>query len=220
MSWQQPSLLSSLPQPYATRGSSNPAQNKASDSQSARLQDGLSPKRGYPPLHNASVSSSQVYSSSQPPPPPSRRSAHQTAPTHEYASSFPRQPAPPPSGSVSHCQPSPAGYTSISSSSPPPPMTQRAETMLVPVHPNIAPPMPYDVPPHRPSRSEMSGGPQASQSWSYLDVNEGEEDSNDFCDGDLEQSPEGMSDLLKMSPAAGAQRAQHPTKLPVDYVGR
>lgn len=113
-------------------------------------------------VHNASVSPSQVYSSQQPPPPPSRRSA----PTHEHASSFPRQPAPPPSGSVSHNQPLTARYACISSSSPPPPMTQHAATMSMPVHPNIAPSMPYDMSLHPPS--EVSGGPQpSSQSWSY-----------------------------------------------------
>jgi hypothetical protein len=119
-------------------------------------------------VHNASVSPSQIYSSQQPPPPPSRRSTHPTAPTYEHASSFPRQPAPPPFGYVSHNQPVPARYTSISSSNPPPPMTKRAETMPMPVHPTIAPSMPYDISPHPPSRSEMSGGPQpSSQSRSY-----------------------------------------------------
>ncbi|KAF8491357.1 hypothetical protein F5888DRAFT_1807515 [Russula emetica] len=199
MSWQQPSPPSSFPQPYATHWSSNPAQNEASVS--ARTQDGLPPRNGYPPMHNASVSSSQAYSSPQPPPPPSRRSTHPTAPTYEHASSFPPQPVPPPSGSVSHYQPSPARYASISSSSPPPPMTQRAATMPMPVYPNIAQSMPYDMSPHSPSRSEMSGGPQASsQSWSYLDVNEGEDDSSDFSGGDLEQSSESMSDFQKRSP--------------------
>jgi hypothetical protein len=119
-------------------------------------------------VHNASVSPSQVYSSPQPPPPPSRRSTHPTAPTYEHASSFPPQPVPPPSGSVSHYQPFPARYASISSSSLPPPMTQRAATMPMPVHPNIAPSTSYDMSPHPLSRPEMSGGPQpSSQSWSY-----------------------------------------------------
>jgi hypothetical protein len=114
---------------------------------------------------NASVSPSHVYSSPQPPP-PSRRSTHPTAPTHEHASS--RQPAPPSSGSASYHQQFSARYASISSSSPPPPVTQRAATMPMPVHPTIAPSMPYDMSPHPPSRSEMSGGPQpSSQSWSY-----------------------------------------------------
>ena len=124
-----------------------------------------------PPLvQNASISSYQVYSSQQPPPPPSRRSTHPTAPTHDHASSFPRQPAPPPSGSVSHNQPNPARYASITSSNPPPPMTKRAETMPMPVHPNISPPVPYDMSPHPPSRSEISGRPQtSSQNWSYRD---------------------------------------------------
>jgi hypothetical protein len=124
-----------------------------------------------PPLvHNTSVSDSpsQVYSSPQPPPPPSRRSTHPTAPTQEYASSFPRQPAPPPSESVSHYQPFPARYASISSSSPQAPMTQRAATIPMPVHPNIASSMPYGMSPHPSSRSEMSRGPQpSSKSWSY-----------------------------------------------------
>ena len=115
------------------------------------------------PVHNTGISS-QVYSSPQPP--PSRRSTHPTAPTPEHAFSFPREPAPPPSGSVSHYQPYPARYaSSISSSAPPPPMTQRAATIPMP---NIAPPMPYDMSSHPPSRPEMSGGRQSSsQSWSY-----------------------------------------------------
>ncbi|KAN0119126.1 hypothetical protein V8E52_004573 [Russula decolorans] len=201
MSWQQPSPLSSFPQPYATRGSSNPTQNEASDS--ARPQDGLPRRRGYPPVHNASVSPSQIYSSQQPPPPPSRRSTHPTAPTYEHASSFPRQPAPPPFGYVSHNQPVPARYTSISSSNPPPPMTKRAETMPMPVHPTIAPSMPYDISPHPPSRSEMSGGPQpSSQSRSYraIDVDEGEDESSDPSGGDLEKSQEDGRHKGKDSP--------------------
>ena len=119
-------------------------------------------------VHNASVSPSQAHSFPQPPPPPSRRSTHPNAPIHEHASSFPRQPAPPPSESVSHYQPFAARFASISSSSPPPPMTQRAATITMPVHPNIAPSMPYDMSRHPPSHSAMSGVPQpSSQSWSY-----------------------------------------------------
>jgi hypothetical protein len=121
-----------------------------------------------PPVHNTSVSSSQVYASPlQPAPPPSRRSTRPNAPTHEHASSFSRQLATPPSRSISHYQPFPAGYASINSS-PSPPMTQRAATMPMPVHQNIASSMSHDMLPHPPSRSEMSGWPQASsQSWSY-----------------------------------------------------
>lgn len=193
MSWQQPPPLSS--QPYATRLSSNPARNEAS--KSARPQDGLPPRRAYPPMHNASVSpsSSQVYSSPQPPPPPSRRSTHPAAPTHEYGSSFPRQPAPPPSASVSQYQPYPSGSQ--------PPMTRRAETMPMPAHQTITPSMSYDMSHHPPSRSEMSRWPQpSSQSGSYFDVDEGEDDSSDPDGEDLEQSPESMSDLQKRSQAS------------------
>lgn len=117
-------------------------------------------------VHNAGVSHSQVYSSPQPPP-PSRRSTHPTPPSQEHASSFPCQPVPPPSGSASHYRPFPERYASTNSSSLPPPMTQRATTMPMPVHPNTAPSMPYDMSPHLQSRSEMSGGPRPSpQSWS------------------------------------------------------
>src|SRR6266849_7361972 len=78
-------------------------------------------------VHDARVSPSQVYPPPQPP--HSRRSTHPTAPTHEHASSFPRQPGPPPSGSATHYQSLPARYASISSSAPPPPVTQRAATV-------------------------------------------------------------------------------------------
>lgn len=194
MSRQYPSPPPSFPQPYAKRRSSNPAQNESSDS--ARPQDGLPPRHAYPPsefiwfdtlgrcsqlthdrsrpslVHNARISPSQVYSfpqpQTQPPPPPSRRSTHPTAPTNEHASSFSRQPAPPLSGSISHHQPFPPRYPSISSSSPPPPMSQRIATIPMPIHPNIAPPMPYGMSSHPSSRSEISGRSQSSsQSWSY-----------------------------------------------------
>ena len=168
------------PVPYATHWSPNPAQNEAS--YSARPQDGLPPGHFYPPggflwfytlglpieprlslVDNARISPSQGYSS--PHPPPSRRS---TAPTDDHASSFPRQPGPPPLGSVPHYQSSPARYASMSSSSHPPPVTQRAATISMPVHSNIAPSMPYGMSPHPPPRSDMSRGSQpSSQSWSY-----------------------------------------------------
>ena len=113
-------------------------------------------------VHNTGVSPPQLYSS------PSRRSTLPTAPPHQYASSFQGQPDPSPAGSVSHYPPYPARYASIGSSNPPPSMTQRAATMPMPGHPNIAPSMPYDMSLYPPSHSEMSGGPQpSSQTWSH-----------------------------------------------------
>ena len=148
MSRQRPPPPSSFPQPYASHWSSNPAQNGASDS--ARPQDGLPSRHGYPPSGFCDLHPLFLPIESRPP------LVHNAAPTYEHASSFHRQPAPPPSGSISHHQSFPERYASINSSRPPLPMMQHAATM------------PYDMSRHPPSRSEMSGGPQpSSQSWSY-----------------------------------------------------
>lgn len=119
--------------------------------------------------NTTSVSSSQIYSS-LPQPPPSRRTTQPTAQACEHASSFHGQPAHAPSGSISYHPSFPERHASINASSPP--MMLRAATIPMPTaHPNAVPFIPYGMPPHPPSRSEMPGGPQPSsqrgQSWSY-----------------------------------------------------
>jgi len=173
--------------------SSNTAQNEDSDSDNPR--DGLPFRHNYPSSGYTSVSPSQVYHSS-----PSPQSTLPTVLAHQHASSFPGQPDPSSSGTVSHYPPYPTRYTSVSSSNPPPPMIQRATTMPMLGHPDIAPSMPYDMSTHHPSHSEMHGGPQpSSQTRSYLDANEGRDDWSGSSGGDLEQNPEGMNDLQRRS---------------------
>jgi hypothetical protein len=168
---------------------------------------------------------SQQYSSSQPSPTASRRSTLPTTPAYDHASLSPHPSAPPPlSGSTSY-NPSfpvpevPVRHPSTNPSGPPPqaasPTFHRAATMSMPVHPNTASSMPYDMrPPNTmpsPSQPGILGGPQSSaQAYSYrastavefltvhaynkrltADVHERHDGSSNFSNENLEQRREG-----------------------------
>jgi hypothetical protein len=164
---------------------------------------------------------SQQYSSPQLSPPPSRRATLPITSSYEHASLPPHRPAPPPlSGSTSYNPsfPVPARYPDINPSGPPPPAPQpilhRSATMPMPVHPNPASSVPYDMRPpntmHSPPQSGIQGGPQSTaQGFSYrastavefptvhvynkrliVDVHDRGDDSSNFSDEDLEHRRE------------------------------
>ena len=167
---------------------------------------------------------SHQYSSSQLSPTPSRRTTLPTTPTYDHAPLPPHPPAPPLlSGSTSY-NPSfpvpavPAVPMRHPSSNPsghpppaPPPILHRSATMPMPVNPNAASSVPYDMQApntmHSPSQPGVLGGPPPSQDWSYrasaavvfstindfnkrltVDVHERDHDSRDFRDDDLRRS--------------------------------